>query len=95
MRVAEPRLEIATRIEGLHVVVSVRDNGPGIDRGAMARIFEPFYTTKTIGEGTGLGLYVSYGLAEELGGALSAANHPGGGAVFTLRLPVKDKANAG
>lgn len=87
-----PRLEISGRVEGGVAIVEVRDYGPGIAPDAMERIFEPFFTTKKIGEGTGLGLYVSYGLAEELGGKLEARNHPEGGAVFTLRLPLKDQA---
>ncbi len=91
--VAEPCVEITGRIEEDGVSIMVRDNGPGIAPGAMGRLFEPFYTTKKIGEGTGLGLYVSYGLAEELGGALEARNHPMGGAVFTLRLPFKEKTD--
>ncbi|WP_420492386.1 ATP-binding protein [Allomesorhizobium alhagi] len=53
----------------------------------MDQIFEPFFTTKPIGHGTGLGLYVSYELMREQGGDLTAAGHPGGGAVFTVRLP--------
>lgn len=90
----EPRMEIAGAIEGSSVVVHVRDNGPGITPAAMKRLFEPFFTTKPIGEGTGLGLYVSYGLAEELGGQLEAGNHPEGGAVFSLRLPLKGRGDA-
>jgi two-component system sensor histidine kinase HupT/HoxJ len=88
-----PRLEITGRVEDGAATVEVRDNGPGIADDAMERIFEPFFTTKKIGEGTGLGLYVSYGLAEELGGKLEAGNHPEGGAVFTLRLPLKEKSH--
>ena len=61
----------------------MRDNGPGIAPDDMHRIFEPFFTTKRLGEGTGLGLYVSYGLAEEQGGRLQCANDLEGGAVFT------------
>jgi two-component system sensor histidine kinase HupT/HoxJ len=86
-----PRLEITGRMDDGAATVEVRDNGPGIANNAMERIFEPFFTTKRIGEGTGLGLYVSYGLAEELGGKLEAKNHPKGGAVFTLRLPLKER----
>jgi two-component system sensor histidine kinase HupT/HoxJ len=92
---AAPRLEISTRQEGRHIAVTVHDNGPGVAPGAMQRLFEPFYTTKKIGEGTGLGLYVSYGLAEEMGGTLDAANHQHGGAMFTLRLPLEERAHAG
>jgi two-component system sensor histidine kinase HupT/HoxJ len=87
---AEPCLDIQALVGDGTATVVVRDHGPGIAADAMARIFEPFFTTKKIGEGTGLGLYVSYGLAEDLGGKLEAANHPDGGAVFALRLPLKD-----
>ncbi len=89
--VDEPKIEIASRVKNGTISVSVHDNGPGIASDVMAQMFEPFFTTKRIGEGTGLGLYVSYGLAEEIGGKLSAANHPDGGAVFTLSLPLKDE----
>ena len=83
-----PVIEIACGSEGDKAWVSVRDNGPGIKSGDLDRIFEPFFTTKPVGEGTGLGLYVSYSLAEEQGGQLLAGNHPDGGAVFTLRIPL-------
>ncbi len=69
------------------VWVTVRDFGPGISDADMPHIFEPFFTTKPIGEGTGLGLYISYGLVEEHGGSITAENHPDGGAVFRLTLP--------
>lgn len=86
----DPRLVVSGTVEGGAVVVRVRDNGPGLSATAMKRLFEPFFTTKPIGEGTGLGLYVSYGLAEEIGGQLLAANDEAGGAVFTLRLPIRE-----
>lgn len=89
----EPHLEVAALVDGSSASVVVRDYGPGIAADAMQRIFEPFFTTKKLGEGTGLGLYVSYGLAEELGGKLEACNHPLGGAAFTLRLPLKEKGH--
>jgi two-component system sensor histidine kinase HupT/HoxJ len=54
----------------------------------------PTVLYKPIGKGTGLGLYVSYGLAEELGGQLEGANHEEGGAVFTLRLPAQEAPDA-
>ena len=93
--IEEPHLEIWGLVEAAEVAVAVRDHGPGIAPDAMQRIFEPFFTTKKIGEGTGLGLYVSYGLAEELGGKLEVRNHPDGGAVFTLRLPLQERGHAG
>jgi len=64
-----------------------RDNGPGIAPEHLTRLFDPFFTTKPVGKGTGLGLSISYGIVEQHGGHLSAANAEGGGAVFTLELP--------
>ncbi|MCB1485253.1 MAG: PAS domain-containing protein [Hyphomicrobiaceae bacterium] len=95
--VADPRLDISLTTSPAGVTIQVHDNGPGIPADAMPRIFDPFFTTKPIGEGTGLGLYVSYGLAEELGGKLEARNHPAGGAVFSLKLPrvLKEKSDGG
>ncbi len=66
----------------------VRDYGPGLSSEVQGRLFEPFFTTKAAGKGTGLGLAVSRHLVEAMGGKLSAANHPDGGAVFTVRLPL-------
>jgi two-component system NtrC family sensor kinase len=72
------------------IVVGVRDTGPGIPEAVLPRIFEPFYTTKEVGKGTGLGLAIAYGIVAEHGGQISAANHPDGGAVFTVQLPVEE-----
>jgi len=69
------------------LAMRVEDSGPGIDPEALPHIFEPFFT-KGKANGTGLGLYVSHGIAERHGGELLAANVPGGGAVFTLKLPL-------
>jgi len=71
------------------IVVEVRDTGPGIPNAVLPRIFEPFYTTKEVGKGTGLGLAIAYGIIQEHGGQISAANHPEGGAIFTVQLPVE------
>jgi len=70
------------------VVVDIRDTGPGIPPDALPRIFEPFFSTKEVGKGTGLGLAITYGIVQEHGGHISAANPEEGGAVFTLELPV-------
>ena len=82
-----PAIEIGASCDGDWVSIGVRDYGPGIAPDAMQKLFEPFYTTKPLGKGLGLGLYVSYGLAGDIGGRLSASNHPLGGAVFTLTIP--------
>jgi two-component system sensor histidine kinase HupT/HoxJ len=85
---AQPRLEIAGRIEDAKVIVSFHDNGPGFKAEQLGKVFDPFYTTKPVGKGTGLGLSISYGIVERHHGALQAANHPAGGAVLTLTLPL-------
>ncbi|NKI99533.1 ATP-binding protein [Novosphingobium sp. SG707] len=81
-------IDISAAQEGDTIALSVADNGPGVTRDHQDKIFEPFFTTKPIGAGTGLGLYVSYTMAGKLGGSLDYADAPGGGAVFTLRLPL-------
>lgn len=83
----QPRLHIRCDVLGSFIQIQVSDTGPGIPEENLRRIFDPFFTSKPVGRGTGLGLYISYGLAHDLGGDLGAANQPQGGAVFTLRLP--------
>ncbi len=75
-----------------HACVEVRDTGPGIPDDALPRIFDPFFTTKPPGEGSGLGLSVSYGIVTELGGVLRAANCEDGGASFVVELPLGEPA---
>ena len=84
-----PRLSIRCRQEGENVSISVHDSGPGIPEQDLKKIFDPFFTTKAVGKGTGLGLYISYGLARDMGGDLRVCNHADGGAVFTLVVPVQ------
>jgi signal transduction histidine kinase len=81
------RIEISTSRAGDRIVVTLRDTGEGIPSDALPRIFEPFYTTKEVGKGTGLGLALAYGIIQEHGGQIVAANHPDGGAIFTVDLP--------
>jgi PAS domain S-box-containing protein len=68
--------------------VTVEDSGPGIPADVLPRLFEPFFTTKAPGEGTGLGLSVSYGILKEHHGAIFAENRPEGGARFEFELPL-------
>jgi signal transduction histidine kinase len=82
------RIEVTTAAADGRVVATVRDSGNGIPDDALGRIFEPSYTTKEVGKGTGLGLAITYGIVQEHGGHISVANHPSGGAVFTVELPV-------
>ncbi|GAA0793034.1 ATP-binding protein [Marinobacterium sediminicola] len=82
------RIEVTLERTLDRVKLSLHDSGPGIESDDPQRVFEPFYTTKAQGQGLGLGLSISHRIMENLGGRLSAANHPEGGAVFTLELPV-------
>ncbi|QDL93414.1 sensor histidine kinase [Paroceanicella profunda] len=78
----------ATRAGDGRVSLSVRDSGPGLSEDAAGRLFDPFYTTKQVGEGhgLGLGLSISYGIVQSFGGVIRGATHPDGGAVFTVTL---------
>jgi signal transduction histidine kinase len=84
------RIEVATHLlhGGRTAVAAIRDTGRGIGSEELTRVFEPFYTTKPVGKGTGLGLSIAYGIVQEHGGRVSAGNHPEGGAVFTVELPI-------
>jgi CheY-like chemotaxis protein len=66
----------------------VSDNGPGISAERLSRIFEPFYTTKPLGEGTGLGLSISHGIVRQHNGELRVRSVPGEGATFEIELPI-------
>ncbi|MEO3428833.1 ATP-binding protein [Pelagibius sp. CAU 1746] len=85
---AAPRLEITVEEAGERVTITLRDHGPGIPPDQIGRIFDPFFTTKEVGEGLGLGLSISYNIMRDFDGALRAENHPGGGAVFVIELPL-------
>lgn len=75
----------ATR-EGEAVEITLRDHGPGVPEALQGRIFDPFFSTKEVGKGLGLGLSITYNIVHDFGGSLTVANHPQGGAVFTLVL---------
>jgi two-component system C4-dicarboxylate transport sensor histidine kinase DctB len=85
---AAPRMEFALRAAGGRVTVTLRDHGPGIAEAELGQIFDPFFTTKDVGEGLGLGLSISYNIVKDFDGVLRAENHPEGGAVFTIELPL-------
>lgn len=82
----DKRLHLRAQAVGTRVQVSLRDHGPGVADGLQARIFDPFFSTKEVGKGLGLGLSISYNIMRDFGGSLSVENHPQGGAVFTLDL---------
>jgi PAS domain S-box-containing protein len=89
-RDAMPRggwLTITTRVDGHDAIAQVSDTGSGIPPEQIARIYDPFFTTKAIGRGTGLGLSISYGIVNEHGGAIRCDSAVGQGTRFTLAFP--------
>jgi signal transduction histidine kinase len=96
MKSARGRGELLVRVRPVDggVGIDLLDDGPGIPPEQLTRIFDPFYTTKPPGEGSGLGLSVSYGIVSEHGGRLWAENRPEGGAAFHLELPIGEPGAA-
>ncbi len=80
-------LSVTTRVEGGRVIADVADTGSGIPSEQIARIYDPFFTTKAIGRGTGLGLSITYGIVREHDGALHCDSAVGQGTRFTMALP--------
>jgi C4-dicarboxylate-specific signal transduction histidine kinase len=83
----EGNIEVLAAGADGRVVLSIRDDGPGILPQNLTRVFEPFFTTKPGGEGTGLGLAISFEIVNELGGSMGASNNPDRGACFRIELP--------
>jgi PAS domain S-box-containing protein len=95
--VGKGELTIRTRSapESDQVILEFADTGPGIAPEIKEKIFEPFFTTKPLGSGTGLGLSVVYGIIQRHKGSIEVASPPGGGAIFTVKLPLQTPAEEG
>jgi len=89
---AQNQVKVATRNEGARVIVEVSDSGPGVPVQDRERIFEPFYTTKAIGVGTGLGLFVCRNVVRGFSGDVEVHDAPGAGALFRVVLPAAQPA---
>ncbi len=83
-------LSITTRGADGQIIVEVADTGQGISSEQLARIYDPFFTTKPIGQGTGLGLSITYGIVQEHGGTIRCDSTMGQGTRFTLTLPPQE-----
>jgi signal transduction histidine kinase len=84
----EPTVCVSTKIVGDKVLISVKDNGPGIPQKILDKIFQPFFTTKPTGQGTGLGLSLSYDIIKAHGGELKVETKEGEGSEFIITLAV-------
>jgi C4-dicarboxylate-specific signal transduction histidine kinase len=87
------RITIRSRDEGDRAVIEVEDTGPGVPPDNEAKLFQPFFTTKPVGQGTGLGLSVSYGIIDSMGGQMGYRRAPAGGAIFYFDLPAAHADN--
>jgi signal transduction histidine kinase/CheY-like chemotaxis protein len=89
-RQSRGEIVISTRWKGEpdRILIEVADNGSGLREEDLPRVFDPFFTTREVGQGTGLGLSVCYGIVREHGGQITARNADVGGAVFAIELPV-------
>ena len=84
----EPTVSVSTKKSGNQVSISVRDNGNGIPQKVLDKIFQPFFTTKPTGQGTGLGLSLSYDIVKAHGGEISVNTREGEFTEFVVHLPV-------
>jgi len=80
---------VRTSVASATVTIEIIDNGVGIPRSEVGKLFEPFYTTKPPGRGTGLGLSICYGLVADHGGRLEVESTPGSGSTFRIVLPME------
>ena len=85
-------ITVSTAQRGGFVEISVEDTGKGIPEDALPKIFDPFYTTKDVGQGTGLGLSIVYKIVEQHGGVINVDSKPGQGTRFTIALPIEETA---
>ncbi len=80
--------------DGKALFVEIKDNGPGIPKDVMKKIFDPLFTTKAVNHGTGLGLSISHSIMEKLGGGINVDSEVGRGTTFTIYLPLTSNPNA-
>ena len=88
-------IKISTQASDGRITLTVADNGIGIAEANLARIFDPFYTTKPVGQGTGLGLSICYGIIKKLGGDIQVQSAKGRGTTFNIIFPITKDPNMG
>jgi two-component system, NtrC family, sensor kinase len=81
------RMDISSRLHEDHIIITFRDNGPGIHAINLNRVFDPFFSTKPVGKGSGLGLSICYGIIKKMGGRIDFESVLGEGSAFHIVLP--------
>jgi PAS domain S-box-containing protein len=87
-------LTLRTATDGVRITLEVADSGPGIASEHLERIWDPFFTTKAVGEGTGLGLSITHRIVVQHGGVIRVTSHPGEGAHFVVELPIAGRGGS-
>lgn len=85
---SDPNITLTTIATPTSAIMMISDNGVGIDKEFQDNVFDPFFTTKEVGKGVGLGLALSYAIVDEAGGRIRCENREGGGALFTVEMPI-------
>jgi len=85
----EGEIIIKTKKREGNIEISIKDNGSGLNEEVKTKIFDPFFTTKDVGKGTGLGLWISYGIIEKHGGTIEVESQEGKGSEFVIELPIE------
>lgn len=89
--ITHPVIQITSNQDSESVFITVRDNGCGMSEETRNQIFVPFFTTKAVGKGTGMGLAIAYSIIQEHGGDIMVESEPGKGSIFTIKLPKKER----
>jgi len=87
---SQRKITLKTGSDGKELIVEISDTGPGIPDAILDRIYEPFFTTKKVGQGTGLGLSISYGIIQDCEGSIKAVSNKDEGASFIMTFPIAD-----
>lgn len=90
-KIGKKEITVETSLDEDYIIITFSDTGPGIVEENKSKVFEPFFTTKQRGKGTGLGLWVSYGIIKNFNGTIEVESQPGKGATFIIKLPINKK----
>lgn len=90
--VATPTLSIGAQVVADTVLITIEDNGPGMSEAVKAKLYDPFFTTKPVGQGTGLGLAIAYQIIAKHSGLLQCCSEVGKGTEFSIKLPIEQKS---